>query len=393
MKKNILLVAVLALLASCNSGTKKDSDFGTLESLIENGPAVFNLSQKLPEREIVLQDVAEVSYIPLETTDEVLLAQYRTLASMTDELILINNGRGEVITFDVDGKIVAQFNNTGGSGQEYTRTSQICLDNEAKVLYIADDDNARIQVYTLEGKYLRTIRQPYKLTTAYLAKMGDKLLINESYQFIDAAKDTLIQPYMLLNINDGSTSRLNINVTDPNPIIIKQGAFTISFMYDGNAKYGDGYMFFDNSIDTVYYLSGNMELSPILTLSPSMASASFFLSTPYVCDHYLFTRQIAKSVDIPDDLSRLRIKTEDLVYDFATGDYFPYKIVNKDYSGKGFSINVQQTPKNTLTFFLEAGDILDAYDEGKLSGPLKELASTLDADDNPVLMVVKFHEK
>ena len=39
---------------------------------------------------------------------------------------------------------------------------------------------------------------------------------------------------------------------------------------------------------------------------------------------------------------------------------------------------------------LEAPDLVDALNDGKLRGPLKEIASRLDEEDNPVLMIAKY---
>lgn len=36
--------------------------------------------------------------------------------------------------------------------------------------------------------------------------------------------------------------------------------------------------------------------------------------------------------------------------------------------------------------------LIDAYNEGKLSGRLKEIAANLKEEDNPVFMIIKFRE-
>ena len=47
---------------------------------------------------------------------------------------------------------------------------------------------------------------------------------------------------------------------------------------------------------------------------------------------------------------------------------------------------------NCATVQLEAFELLEALEEGELSGELKTIAEGLKEDDNPVLMVVKFKE-
>ena len=41
---------------------------------------------------------------------------------------------------------------------------------------------------------------------------------------------------------------------------------------------------------------------------------------------------------------------------------------------------------------LDASKLCEAYENGELRGELKEIAKNIKADDNPVLMVVKFKE-
>jgi hypothetical protein len=39
---------------------------------------------------------------------------------------------------------------------------------------------------------------------------------------------------------------------------------------------------------------------------------------------------------------------------------------------------------------LEAGDLIEAYKEGKLNGKLKEIAAELDEESNAVIMLAKY---
>jgi hypothetical protein len=43
-----------------------------------------------------------------------------------------------------------------------------------------------------------------------------------------------------------------------------------------------------------------------------------------------------------------------------------------------------------MNLFYQAGDLIELLEEGALSGKLKEIASGLTEDDNPVLMIVRF---
>ena len=63
MKRFPFYFLVLYLLVSCQ-GTKR----AETQAL-----SVVDMTKSYPEKEIVLQDIADVEYIPLETTDDFLL--------------------------------------------------------------------------------------------------------------------------------------------------------------------------------------------------------------------------------------------------------------------------------------------------------------------------------
>ena len=61
-----MLLAMMA--TACGNGNKEASALPQID-----------VNASYPEKEICLQDVAEVSYVPLETTDEFLLADVASM--------------------------------------------------------------------------------------------------------------------------------------------------------------------------------------------------------------------------------------------------------------------------------------------------------------------------
>ena len=83
------------------------------------------------------------------------------------------------------------------------------------------------------------------------------------------------------------------------------------------------------------------------------------------------------------------------VYDTEEKDFFRYIIYNGDYSYKKEFYMVMLTPINSkgeLWATINAFDLCEDYKKGKLKGKLKEVAATLEEDDNRVIMLVK-HKK
>ena len=75
-------------------------------------------------------------------------------------------------------------------------------------------------------------------------------------------------------------------------------------------------------------------------------------------------------------------------------DYFK----NKDYIGLKVHLDMfgpsvlADLPNNVCVQSLNITKLCEAYEEGKLSGKLKDIAANLKEDDNPVLMIIKFRE-
>ena len=108
--KNILLLASFFLIGS--QVVSPQSKTGDLP--------VIDFSKSYPKKEIILQDMADIEYVPLETTDDVLLSERAVLSYVSDNYILVHEPeRGDIYVFNRTGKIVSHFNHKGQSGREY----------------------------------------------------------------------------------------------------------------------------------------------------------------------------------------------------------------------------------------------------------------------------------
>lgn len=80
-----------------------------------------DFSKNYPQKKMRLQDMADIEYVALETTDDILLGGSSTLSAVTDKYILVHEvQRGDIFLFDrKTGKLFSYFNHQGQSGQEY----------------------------------------------------------------------------------------------------------------------------------------------------------------------------------------------------------------------------------------------------------------------------------
>ncbi len=126
---------------------------------------------------------------------------------------------------------------------------------------------------------------------------------------------------------------------------------------------------------------------PIHTMNPE-----FFLILKLVSDRYYFMESIKNVYDFSKEEGFPKTY---FVYDTQEKDFFRYIIYNGDYSYKKELYMVMLTPINSKGeswATLNAFELCRDYEKGKLKDKLKEIASKLDEDSNPVIMLIK-HKK
>ena len=109
MKKLFYCVALLLALltASCGDANQKISALPQID-----------MNADYPEKEICLQDIAEVSYIPLETTDEFLLNENARIMVVSSKGILcVSDSKAYIL--HPDGKLRFTLNKRGEGPREY----------------------------------------------------------------------------------------------------------------------------------------------------------------------------------------------------------------------------------------------------------------------------------
>ena len=110
-----------------------------------------------------------------------------------------------------------------------------------------------------------------------------------------------------------------------------------------------------------------------------------FLLLSLLTDRYYFMEAITREIEF---------SPTDLVYDKQEKALFRYKVYNSDYTNDKEAF-LKSTPLNgeiPSCQYLEAWELVQNYEGGRLKGKLKEVAAKLDSEDNPVIMLIK-HKK
>lgn len=209
---NALFFTLLAAcaLASC-SPSKKNVPQENSEELVAIQPATpqvptslvtVDLLKDYPKKDICLQDIADVSYIVLETTDQSLLHPSEMMMYyVSDSLIVARTLEDRIVLLDGKGKVKNTFLHKGGGGEEYQAVNKLVADVERQEIYISDYGLLnRIQVYDFEGKYKRTLPLPRQTSVSCFQNFSSEcLLVGDDNISYETGTSKRKRPYFLLS--------------------------------------------------------------------------------------------------------------------------------------------------------------------------------------------------
>jgi hypothetical protein len=385
MKANVFSIILLTVMAGC-SGKKQSND-----ELI-----IVDVSKSYPEKELILQDIMDVEYIALETTDE-FITQGWVEAIGKKYIVVRNNGRdGELFIFDRQGKGVGRFNRMGQGPEDYTFTSSIVLDEDKNELFVHDYSPSKILVYDLSGNFMRSFK--YNNEDDTLKYSGLKNYDREHLIGYDATGDyhEARQFYhAIISKQDGSIVRkIQVPFKEKKTTMLRgeegEIVFTSQVTFNSIYPYQNHWLLSQPSSDTIYKFLPDYSMIPLIVRTPSIQSMNpeVFLSPQLLTERYYFMTATGKNGKFENGY--VFFPSTDLAFDRQENNLFEYSIYNDDYSTKR-RIGIAAPVNTEIAFWrrLEAYQLVESYEKGELKGRLKEIAAKLDAEDNPVIMLVR----
>lgn len=381
--KLISAIGLSAIMLAC-TGSKTTSP-----SLI-----TVNVEENYPEKELILQDFAEVEYVALESTDEWVTKGF-VKAIGKDAIVVTNSGSdGDIFVFDrKTGKGIRKINHTGQSGEEYVQMTEIVWDEENNEMFVVDYPGRKVLVYDLQGNYKRSFKFADDSYYSYTYNYDKNHLI--TFKGYSPQFENENSCHVLISKQDGSVVReIGLPFKEiATPVYIgaheQYGEVTVMPQFFLTVPSPDGWKFTKTSCDTVYqYVDG--KLQPFMVRTPSIHSMNpqVFLYPTALLGRYCFMYTQKKEVK----MKTLRgFPSTELVYDKQENAAFECTVQNADFVEK-HSVSFIATPISeevVICQLLNASDLVEAYQDGKLKGRLKEIAATLGEEDNPVLMLVK----
>ena len=397
MKILILFVILLLIWSSCQFGDHRGTEI--------NDITIISLFERHPKKEVHIRDIADIEYIALETTDDVLLGQLTAISHVSDKYIVLWDLHGNVFIFDRTGRIISHFNHSGQGPREFLRMAGagVVFDEKNREVFIFDAFSSRILVYSIAGEYRRTLHLDADLTvrshSSAFSFDNETLLIYDNIvrgRYIYSHNE---RPFILLSKKDGSiVSDLDVNLPvryhTSVTVEVSDGVrspLTIDPL--NNRRFGTDFVIANISSDTIYKFTQNRELTPWLVRRPSVHSSEpRRVWTPLLTTDRFMIFQITTLDFIAAERGRGGAPGFTLMYEFETGQISNVSFVNDDFPTRAWQIYAfaLYTSRNTTASLLSASRLRMSYEENLLKGELKELAATIDEEDNPVLMIVKF---
>ena len=393
-----LLLCVFSFVCSaCMNGAKpsvhEEKDVVTSESkdtmstvvAKDLGPWTIDLNKSYPKvDEVVLQDMTEVDYIPIETNDS-MLWRGRDIVYLQKDLLIAANDYSGIMVYDGQGKALHSFNRKGNGPEEWTGISRVCYDRKADDLFILDMAAYRILVYDLKGNFKRSFRLPY-VGAHYLREL------------VDFGPDELLayvadNEFVRLSKKDGT-------ILEKKDVRRGKGDLRLWIEYEDNYMatiYTDalipsaegGYLAAAYTLDTLYRITPGNVWIPVGTRTPQVTKTDplEFVRPLFDTPRYSFVfsvkRMWNREADTGFPTTTYRIdKTNHQIHEVE-------KVTDANAEGSDRLIDFCEGEDVWVSVYYPEA-LLDALEKGRLKGKLKEIATKLHPEDNPVVMVCRF---
>lgn len=385
------------LLTGCGENNVPNDDLITI-----------NVSNKYPKKEFILQNLFDIEYIPLETSNEFVTTGI--LQGLDENLLVLKDrgwtSTGNIYFTDRQGKYLKTINRKGQGGEEYVALSAVIYDKENQEIFISDLSLKKIVVYDLDGNFKRSFNPIEGIYYDVVGNFDKDYLICNCKP--EGAPDdngyeagALNNGFVLVSKLNGDIRKIEIPYEKyVSPYLFwdtPEGKRYTGIINDPQIPYQGDWLLVEISSDTIYRYQ-NHTRKPFIVRTPTASSMipEVYLFPGVITDRYYFLQSVKKEYDKE---KRIGFPTTELLYDKEENAIYEYAIYNSDFTDKRPLSLVYEFPiapmiinDNGIAYItrLDAHDLVEAYENGKLRGPLEEIAANLEEEDNPVIMIAKY---
>ena len=385
--KQIAYFSILLALAACGERTQMASELLVADKDVD-----------CPTQEIYLEDIADVDYIPLVTTDSILVNDYPP-ESVTPEGIAVRGGQpGELLLLDPTGqKLVGRVCRCGQGPEEYTVIYRCVVDWQRCEVYIAD--YTHLKAYDFAGNYLRTLLTKEEIPMLDIRNLNaDQLLCARERENCE----TPYRPYFTLSKADG---RVDTLTSIELPRFIASNRTVLS--NDGRSYNAHAFLpllvgcadrmwLTALALDTIFQINPDRSLLPVMAplRAPTRDEEAPLLHFRGINDRYVWLSWVRRNVTVQLEHMEAGMREDLKIYMYDRKAQTWCEPAYRCRAWSGFEpryIFTDPLPYGYGLVMLNAMDLVEAYQNDELADErLREIASTLREDDNPVLMRLKF---
>ena len=386
MKKTMLMAMVLLACLGALAQNKTGKNVPEVDVTQAKRFAPLKVSEK-----------ATVEFIPLETNADFLLDRVAgALINVTENYIVtVNITEGKLFVFSRQGKALHTFCRKGQGPEEFVYPIAVRVDEKSKEIFVLDYQ--KVQVYSLTGKYKRSLNIPENVKIGSMFNYDDKHLICYDNHNLDRQGEKVTeQPFFLFSKEDGKITRIPLTIQNrigQSMYIERDGKKMVVTMNNiaPMVKNGDEVVLSDMGSDVVYlYKKG--KVTPLLKRNPGTMDFNprSAMGVVMKLGDIVWLREVKKEVKGP------RPDINMLTYDVATGEVNNLVLWDDVNFTNPYSVQSrnerQELPYNCTAANFQPDYLKKLNEQGHLTGRLKELAEEMLEDDNPLLILYKLKE-
>lgn len=386
MKKTMLMAMVLLACLGALAQNKTGKNVPEVDVTQAKRFAPLKVSEK-----------ATVEFIPLETNADFLLDRVAgALINVTENYIVtVNITEGKLFVFSRQGKALHTFCRKGQGPEEFVYPIAVRVDEKSKEIFVLDYQ--KVQVYSLTGKYKRSLNIPENVKIGSMFNYDDKHLICYDNHNLDRQGEKVTeQPFFLFSKKDGKITRIPLTIQNrigQSMYIERDGKKMVVTMNNiaPMVKNGDEVVLSDMGSDVVYlYKKG--KVTPLLKRNPGTMDFNprSAMGVVMKLGDIVWLREVKKEVKGP------RPDINMLTYDVSTGEVNNLVLWDDVNFTNPYSVQSrnerQELPYNCTAANFQPDYLKKLNEQGRLTGRLKELAEEMLEDDNPLLILYKLKE-
>ncbi len=388
--KSIIKVIIFAALFSQFSCKETAPDSESVKVIDVETLAVKNLfSYKRP--------IDNCRFVALETSDECLLGEIEKVV-IEHDLIFVHDNNKKLFVFDKTGKYLNQIGVIGQSNEELLSFMDFYVNKDRKYVGIYDIYKGQILRYNFNGQYIGSYNCPKDLVNmSHFVGLNEGDLLVSMRNFSNNYSKSLYN-YIVLNENDYSLKAECL----PFSVV---GTVSCSPNKSSTSANNEGLYVTAFLSDTIYRLSANKSLEPIIVVKSSQVKMVDSKLLESIHDMKLEASldaisilrkrgysQGLRNVFATDDFLRIvypmpEYQVCEIFYNLKTGAAYKSTTIRTDFFGQSWSVDAIATTDTEIVSILQPERIIELRESPKIFKDKKVLNAlkSVREFDNPVL--------